>query len=198
MAFCGNCGTQVADGVKFCPTCGTAMQAAPAREQQREVMNPVTPPPAETGGMQPRERTDQEKLAQATSTVDAMAKKLGDTADETAQYDPKDIEANKVMALLAYLGILVIVPLFAAKDSKYARFHSNQGLVLCIAAIVYGVVYSILSGIILAISWRLAFVVSLIGLVGVVFAVLCIIGIINALNGRAKELPIIGKYRLLK
>ena len=30
------------------------------------------------------------------------------------------------------------------------------------------------------------------------FTVLAVIGIINALNGRAKELPIIGKYRLLK
>jgi len=171
------------------------MQAAPTGEQQ-QVVNPVTP--AEPAGSPSREMTDQEKLAQATSTVDAMAKKLGNTADETAQYDPKDIEANKVMALLAYLGILVLVPLLAAKDSKYARFHANQGLVLCIAAIIYGVAYSILSGIILAISWRLYFVVSLIGLVGVVFVVLCVIGIINALNGRAKELPIIGKYRLLK
>ena len=34
--------------------------------------------------------------------------------------------------------------------------------------------------------------------IGFVFAVLAVIGIINAVNGRAKELPLIGKYRLLK
>ena len=31
-----------------------------------------------------------------------------------------------------------------------------------------------------------------------IMAVLAIIGIINALNGRTKELPIIGKFKILK
>ena len=39
---------------------------------------------------------------------------------------------------------------------------------------------------------------TVLNLVYIVFTVLAVIGIINALNGRAKELPIIGKYRLLK
>ncbi len=112
--------------------------------------------------------------------------------------DKHDIEQNKVMGVLAYLGILVLIPLLAAKDSRFARFHTNQGLVLCVAAIIYGVAYSVLSGIILAISWRLYFVVSILGLIGVVFAVLCVIGIINVVNGQMKELPVIGKYRILK
>lgn len=120
------------------------------------------------------------------------------TADTTTAFDPKDIEQSKVMGVLSYLGILVLIPIFAARDSKFARFHANQGLILCIAAIIYGVAYSVLSTIILAISWRLYFVVSLIGLVGFIFLVLAILGIINVLNGRAKELPFIGKYRILK
>ena len=98
------------------------------------------------------------------------------------------------MSILAYFGPLVLIPILAAKDSPFARYHSNQGLLLCI----YGIAYSILSGVILAISWRLYFVVSIIGLIGFVFAVLAVIGILNAVNGRAKELPLIGKYRLLK
>lgn len=32
MAFCGNCGTQAADGVKFCPGCGGAIGANAAPE----------------------------------------------------------------------------------------------------------------------------------------------------------------------
>jgi hypothetical protein len=40
--------------------------------------------------------------------------------------------------------------------------------------------------------------VSIIGLVSLVFLVLLIIGIMNAANGRAKELPIIGKFKILK
>jgi uncharacterized membrane protein len=34
--------------------------------------------------------------------------------------------------------------------------------------------------------------------VWIVFLVLAIIGIINAANGKAKELPVIGKFTLLK
>lgn len=114
---------------------------------------------------------------------------MNDTSDNTAQFDPKDIEQNKGMGILAYLGILVLIPIFGAKDSPFARFHANQGLVLCIAAIVYGVAYSILTTIILAISWRLYILVSLIGLVGIVFLILAVIGIINAINGRQKNCP---------
>ena len=120
------------------------------------------------------------------------------SAPTTPATDAQDAEQNKAMGVLAYLGILVLIPIFAAKESKFARYHANQGLILCIAAILYGVAYSILSTIILAISWRLYFLVSIIGLVGIVFAVLAVIGIINALNGKMKELPLIGKYKLLK
>ena len=57
---------------------------------------------------------------------------INNTVDTTSEYDPQDIEENKFMAILAYFGILVIIPILAAKDSKFARFHSNQGLILCI------------------------------------------------------------------
>lgn len=120
------------------------------------------------------------------------------TKSTTGGYDKNDIEQNKAMGVLAYLGILVLIPILAAKESKFARFHANQGLILCIAAIIYGVAYSVLTSIILAISWRLYFLVSILGFVGIVFAVLCVIGIINVVNGQAKELPVIGKYRILR
>ena len=38
---------------------------------------------------------------------------------------PEDVQNNKVFAILAYIGILVLVPIFAAKESKFARFHAN-------------------------------------------------------------------------
>ena len=51
---------------------------------------------------------------------------------------------------------------------------------------------------ILAISWRLYFISSIIGLCSLVFLVLAVLGIVNAANGRAKELPVIGKFKFLK
>ena len=123
---------------------------------------------------------------------------INNTADTTQEYDPQDIEKNKFTAILSYLGILVIVPILAAKESKFARFHANQGLILCIAAILYWIAYSILSSIILSISWHLYWLVSIISIVGIIFLVWSVLGIINAAKGRAKELPFIGHFKMLK
>ncbi len=208
MAFCNNCGAQLAEGAKFCPKCGTATgaAAAPVNPQPETVATPQTeqpvqptqpqaaPEPQPTWQEQKREMRDNAEKNIAAGLINEM----NNTADTTAEYDPKDIEANKVMALLSYLGILVLIPIFGAKGSKFARFHANQGLILCIAAIAYSVVVNILMSILLAISWRLAAVSSILSLVSVAFLVWAVIGIINALNGKAKELPFIGKYRLLK
>lgn len=192
MAFCGKCGQQVNEGVKFCPACGSPMNVAP-------------PQPVGQPTVQP---TDAENMTQATATADALSDKLSgmnNTADLTDQFEKADVEQNKVMAILAYFGILVLVPILAAKESRFARFHANQGLILCIAMFGWIIADTVLTAILRAILWRglgLWSVYSICGtvlnLVYIVFSVLAIIGIINALNGRAKELPIIGKYRLLK
>lgn len=172
MAFCEHCGAKIDEGVKFCPGCGAACGI------------PEQPPvQAET---QPQ--TDfSEKFAE-----------INNTEDNTAEHDANDISDNKFMAVLAYLGILFLIPLLAAPNSKFARYHVNQGLTLCICEIVFGIVYSILSSIIYAISWRLGFVVTIIGIIGIVFPILAVIGIINASGGKAKALPIIGGIKILK
>ena len=119
---------------------------------------------------------------------------LNNTKDSTADFDQQDIQNNKAMGILAYISWLVLIPLLAAKDSKFARFHCNQGLVLAIAEIAVWVVCGILSGFPL-IGWIFGIIEGLISLVCLIFAVL---GIINAANGKAKELPIIGSIKILK
>lgn len=169
MKFCEKCGAQLNDDVRFCPACGNEI-STPAPEQNNTNQNDF--------------------YSKFTS--------LNDTADTTAEFDQNDITQNKAMAILAYIGILVLIPIFAAKDSKFARFHSNQGLILLILEVAWGLIYGILSYIILAISWRLYFLVSILGILSLILLVPCILGIINAANGKAKELPIIGKFKILK
>jgi len=119
---------------------------------------------------------------------------FNNTKDSTSEFDPNDIQQNKVMAILAYLSWLVLIPLFAAKESKFARYHCNQGIMLAIAEIIVWVISGILS-IIPYVGWIFIVLNSLISLVCFVFAVT---GIINAANGKAKELPFIGKFNILK
>ena len=136
-------------------------------------------------------------MSQETNFEDKFSE-LNNTKDSTSEFSQQDINSNKVMAILAYLGILVLVPIFAAKDSKFARFHANQGLVLFLAEIAFYIVLTIVSAIILAISWKLYFIITILSLVWIVFLVLAIIGIINAAQGKAKPLPLVGNMQILK
>jgi uncharacterized membrane protein len=101
-------------------------------------------------------------------------------------YTYEDIQQNKLISALAYL--IFFLPLIVCPDSPYGKFHANQGLILFILSFVGGFVL----GIIPIIGWAL---MPIFWLAILVFAIL---GIVNAFNGKAKELPLIGKYTLLK
>lgn len=127
------------------------------------------------------------ETSENTSQIDLSEKfkQFNNTADTTAEFTAEDIEKNKVMALLAY--IIFLIPLLAAKDSKFARFHTNQGIILVIGAVIASIIAAIP-----IIGWIIAPILS------VIITVLAIIGIINAAGGKAKELPLVGKIKILK
>lgn len=113
-----------------------------------------------------------------------------ESSDTSMDYD--DIRNDKVMAVLAYLGFLVLIPMFTAKGSRFVRYHVKQGLRLLVTELIFYVGYCILSFTILSISWHLYSIVKVIGIVRYLFPALTIIGIINVASGREKELPVIG------
>lgn len=135
------------------------------------------------------------------------------TGSEQAQQQPQqqpqqqayapvqsDAQQNKVMGILAYLSWLVIVPWIAAKESPFARYHTNQGLVLAIVEIAWWILSAILTAIATA-AYSLGFL-AVIGVIswilGIVFLVFSILGIVNAAKGEMKPLPIIGGIKILK
>ncbi len=169
MKSCVKCGTQLEDNVKLCPDCGTST-----------------------------EMTENQASTNNTINMSDVFMNIANTADTTEQFNKADIDGNKTMAILAYIGPLVFIPIFAAKDSKFARYHANQGLLLLIISVLYGIISGIISFVALAISWRLFFISGIFGFISLVLVVPLVLGIINAASGKAKELPIIGKFRLLK
>ncbi len=103
------------------------------------------------------------------------------------EIDPSDVEQNKVMAILAY--ILFFVPLLAAKESRFAMYHANQGLILFLTALIINVVGTIIP----IIGWLI--IMPLGNLAVLIWAIL---GIIKAAGGKMAPLPLIGKFNLIK
>ena len=125
------------------------------------------------------------KVEEEAPKAEAEAEAAPEAAP-AVEFTPEDAKANKVMAILAYFGILLLIPLFAAKESKFARFHVNQGLILLIIGVV-----------LYAITKVLPSLGVLVGILDLGVLVLAIIGIINAAKGQAKELPLVGKFRII-
>ena len=118
----------------------------------------------------------------AQSTVEDIKKEIDDYSDEM---DPDDVNKNKLMAVLAYIGPLVIIPILVAKDSKFAKFHANQGLILFLIALVCSLLTKLK-----LIGW-------LFSVCGAVVFILAVVGIIYACQGKAKELPVVGNWKIL-
>ena len=178
MIYCYRCGTQISESEAFCHHCGAKQ---PASSKAQEVFDRV--------------------------------KRINDTPDYSSEIDPRDVKDNKIYAILAYFGLFVLLTIFVApKKSRYARFHANQGIVLLIFDMLINAVTSAVNTMLnlpriidvalngseivnLALPVAVSIVLSLLSIVSLV---LTIIGVVNAVNGRCKELPIIGKIRILK
>lgn len=101
-------------------------------------------------------------------------------------FDQEDIEKNKTMAGLAYL--IFFLPLIACPESRYGKFHANQALLLLIVSIAGNIVL----GIIPIIGW------ILMPLFLIAVCVFGIMGLINGFGGKAKRLPLFGKFTIIK
>lgn len=166
MAFCKNCGAQLEEDSKFCPACGAPVEGA-----------------AET-----------KKAAEEPNFFQKCWNVLYNGPDHSSEYDASELEANKAMGILSYISILVLIPLFAAKDVKSVRFHVNQGFTLFLCELIIGIVCGVL-GVIPFIGWIFSIIGYLCYLAEILYSV---IGIMHVVKGEEKELYYIGKYTFLK
>ena len=112
------------------------------------------------------------------------------------QFDPQDIEEGRVTAGLAY--IIFFIPLVTAKKSENGKFHANQGLLLLIASLALSIVLRILMAILVHgyFGWGLYSLISMVCWF-VMFGI-GLVGLISGFTGKARELPFVGKIRLIK
>ena len=174
---CPKCDFEVTTKVNFCPYCGHDLSKLYERE---EFIN------AEIKEEKVEEEVKEEK-AHTSASYDY----------DDNMYDMKDIEENKVFAFFSYLGFLFIIPLIAKPDSRFCKFHVNQGIILCIVEAIIGALCAALE--FATVTASLVTVIDLTTTaLDILTACLAIYGIVNVLTGRAKELPVIGKFRILK
>lgn len=112
----------------------------------------------------------------------------------------EDAKANKGIAICAYLGILWIVPLLTtSKHSPFAKFHTNQAILVFITSTVLNIGVGIFNFILRTISWRLYGITALFSFaVGVLTLGLMITGIVFAAQGKMKDIPVLGQIHILK
>ena len=166
MAFCSNCGTQVADNVAFCPSCGKAMGQAGAATASPAP--PPAPPPA------------------PAASYSALA----------APVVPAAPLAENVAGMLAYFTIIPAIIFLLIEPynrNRFVRFHSFQCLFVAVALVVIDVVLMILASIlhlIPVIGWVVMAIMWPIYSLAVL--ALWLLLVIKAYQHQVYKLPIVG------
>lgn len=166
MAFCGNCGTQIADNVAFCPSCGKATgqagSAGAAAPQPAPAANYQPPPPA--------------AAAPAAATSAPLA--------------------DNVAGMLAYITIIPAIIFLLIEPynrNRFVRFHSFQNLFFHAGMVVLGIALAIATAVlhfIPVIGWMVAALLVPLCWLGVFC--LWLLLLIKAYQGQMYKLPFIG------
>lgn len=191
MAFCGKCGAYIAEGSNVCPACGKRVGEPEAEKKETK----------QNGGAAAKARSEEYKQTGTRSEKSSgeyhykykEERGAGNSYKETRNYSGVNTGSGLVrgpfplISALSYFSFLFLIPYFVRNDCEFARFHANQGLVLLLCNAVLNI-----AGSIPIFGWMIT-------AAGWVFTVVCFfMGISNVLHKRFKELPIIGKIRLLK
>lgn len=115
---------------------------------------------------------------------------MNENTNAEAQHSPHESvphetkpEHDTFMAILSYIGPLVLVAYLLKKDDPFVHFHVKQGFLLVIGEVAVWMLGMMF--------WPFWF---LLHIVNIFLLVLAVVGIIRAAKGEMKELPFIGHY----
>jgi len=165
MAFCANCGTQVADNAAFCPGCGKAV-GHPAGAAVAAPPTPQPPPPPQAPPV---------------------------AANTAASSAPLEENIAGMLAYITIIPAIVFLVIEPYNRNRFVRFHCFQNLFFFVAVIVLEIVLGILSAIlhlIPVIGWMLTAIMW--PLVGLAIFAVWILMMIKAYQHQMYKLPFIG------
>lgn len=120
-----------------------------------------------------------------TTTPEAEVAKT-DTPKEAAaapQTTTAATENHTLLAILAYIGPLIVISYYLGKEVPFVKFHIKQGLLLIIGEVA---------------TWMVAMMIwplfPITQIINIFLFVLAVTGIIRAARGEMRELPLIGHW----
>ena len=99
---------------------------------------------------------------------------------------------KKITGIVSYITIIGWIIAFLAGDKEGAKFHLNQSLVINLASLINNLILSSILGMIPVIGGILNLVIS------VAILVFWVLGLVAAIKEEEKEVPYIGKIKILK
>lgn len=182
---CRKCGSYVPEGKISCPACGRiAVHSSGLRKEKNNQRRPIT-------------------VKQADFPLS------GDTYKQRKYHDPRGKECHRenrervtelpnqskrIVCAAAYFGFFFFLPLVVLPNSKEAKFHANQGLVL----FLFNLIVSGLAATASAALRTGEALGAVFGVLEILYPLLMIYGAANAYSGKMIELPLIGKIKILK
>lgn len=102
-----------------------------------------------------------------------------ETEEKPFSFQPEDVNENKGVAALSYFFILILIPFFVRRNSKFVQAHLKQGLILCVLE---------------AIAMFLFWIPVLGPLLWLALIISAVYAIYQTLNGHYWRVPLIGIY----
>ena len=126
------------------------------------------------------------------------------TTDHENDYEKEDKIKHKTEAITSYIPFVPLYYIFASKHkgSKYLTFHVNQGLLVTFAWIISIVISLLLESLFKRESMIINDIPGWVSFISYLLYsasfLLTLFGAINTVNDCSKELPLIGKIKIIK
>lgn len=129
---------------------------------------------------------------------------LMDTKVHNNEFEKEEVNKFKNLATASYIPFVSLFLIFTGKykKSKYLFFHTNQGLIVTVLFIAVffftKILGSMFTGSSLIVNSAPGWVEAINATLYFLVILLILFGTVNTVNNNSKELPIVGKIKLLK